>query len=85
MLSAEPLVPANRLAWAPLPATAGGLEIIGGQAYGAENYKLLGLVLQQALILTTIVCGLVGVLWSQVRRREEGTGGRMEQPATATP
>lgn len=38
------------------------------QAYGAGNYMALGLVLQQALIVSTLVFLAILALWSQAGR-----------------
>ena len=36
------------------------------QAYGAANYRLVGTVFQRAIVLTTLLAGLVALLWTQV-------------------
>ncbi len=43
--------------------------IAGGacmQAYGAGNYGALGIVLQQAVVISTAVFALILALWTQV-------------------
>lgn len=47
---------------------------MGGQAYGAENYGLLGLVLQQALVLSALVSGSVSIVWAFAKPILEGIG-----------
>ncbi|KAL4855257.1 Protein DETOXIFICATION 1 [Chlorella vulgaris] len=41
------------------------METFCGQAYGAGRYHLVGLVLQRALLLLTLVAAAVAVLWTQ--------------------
>lgn len=36
------------------------------QAYGARNYGALGIVLQQAVVISTAVFALILALWTQV-------------------
>lgn len=43
--------------------TSAGMETLCGQAYGASNYKALGVVLQRALIITWLVCMPITLLW----------------------
>ena len=42
------------------------METFCGQAYGAGRYDLLGLVLQRALLLLTLVAAAVALLWTQM-------------------
>ena len=36
------------------------------QAYGAGNYGALGIVLQQAVVISTITFAAIFVLWTQI-------------------
>lgn len=38
------------------------------QAYGAGSYRLVGVVLQRAIILTTLLVAAVAALWTQAER-----------------
>ncbi len=38
------------------------------QAFGAENYPMLGLVLQRALLICWVACVPISVVWSQAHR-----------------
>ena len=42
------------------------METFCGQAYGAGRYDLLGVVLQRALLLLTLVAAAVALLWTQM-------------------
>ncbi|XP_062222676.1 protein DETOXIFICATION 19-like [Phragmites australis] len=42
---------------------SGGLETLCGQAYGARQYRMLGLYLQSSLIMSAAVSVLISVLW----------------------
>ncbi|PRW56780.1 DETOXIFICATION 16-like [Chlorella sorokiniana] len=44
---------------------ASAMETFCGQAYGAGNYRLVGVVLQRAMILTTLLSACVAALWRQ--------------------
>lgn len=41
------------------------METLAGQAFGARNYRLVGVVWQRALLLTAILTAAVGLLWTQ--------------------
>ena len=43
----------------------GALETLCGQAYGARNYRAVGIALQRALALTGLLAALVGLVWFQ--------------------
>lgn len=45
-----------------------GMETLCGQAFGAENYPMLGLVLQRALLICWVACVPISVVWSQAHR-----------------
>ncbi|CAL8462043.1 g1574 [Coccomyxa elongata] len=51
---------------AVLLGLASGMETLCGQAYGARNYGALGIVLQQAVVISTAVFLLILALWTQV-------------------
>ncbi len=36
------------------------------QAYGARNYGALGIVLQQAIVITTLTFGCTFLVWTQL-------------------
>jgi multidrug resistance protein, MATE family len=41
------------------------LETLCGQAYGAQNFPLLGIYMQRSVVLTTCVAALISLAWSQ--------------------
>eukprot|EP00798_Chlamydomonas_sp_ICE-L_P029169 gene29169-32391_t len=43
-----------------------GMETLCGQAYGARQYKRIGLILQRATIICTIACVPVVLLWTNM-------------------
>ena len=45
----------------------GAMETLCGQAYGARNFRAVGVSLQRALLLTLLLCAGVAVVWSQVQ------------------
>ncbi|XP_051124932.1 protein DETOXIFICATION 19-like [Andrographis paniculata] len=49
--------------YAFLMGLSGSLETLCGQGYGAKLYRLLGLYLQAACIITTFVAALLSLLW----------------------
>jgi hypothetical protein len=40
-----------------------GLDTLVSQAYGAGNYKLIGIILQNAVFIGTLACIPVALLW----------------------
>lgn len=48
-----------------LSGFAAAMETFCGQAYGAQNYRLVGVVFQRALLLVTLLSALVALLWTQ--------------------
>lgn len=49
----------------PHPPTAVPVPAPNRQAYGAGNYRMVGVVFQRAIVLTTLVAAAVAALWSQ--------------------
>ena len=47
-----------------LTGFASAMETLTGQAYGARQYRLVGVVLQRALILTSLLTALLALLWT---------------------
>ncbi|KAG2444666.1 hypothetical protein HXX76_001410 [Chlamydomonas incerta] len=45
-----------------------GMETLCGQAYGAKNYPMLGLILQRALLICWAACVPIALFWSQADR-----------------
>ncbi|GLC40447.1 hypothetical protein PLESTB_001346900 [Pleodorina starrii] len=45
-----------------------GMETMCGQAYGAGNYSMLGLVLQRALLICWAACVPIALFWTQAHR-----------------
>ncbi|KXZ45349.1 hypothetical protein GPECTOR_56g446 [Gonium pectorale] len=71
---------------------AAGMETLCGQAYGAGNYGMLGLVLQRALLICWVACLPVAAFWSQSRwllaalhQQPEIVDGASRYLAIATP
>ncbi|EIE25012.1 MATE efflux family protein [Coccomyxa subellipsoidea C-169] len=63
---------------AVLLGLASGMETLCGQAYGAGNYGALGIVLQQAVVISTAVFALILALWTQVHHLLLAAGQRKE-------
>lgn len=40
-----------------------GMDTLVSQAYGAKNYKLVGIIFQNCMLLMTLVCIPVGMMW----------------------
>jgi len=53
-----------------------GSETLSGQAYGARNYRMLGVVLQRALLICCAACVPITLLWLRV----DGLLGALRQP-----
>lgn len=51
-----------------LTGFASAMETLTGQAYGAGHYSHVGVVLQRALLLTTLLTAALGVLWTGADR-----------------
>ncbi|KAG2449055.1 hypothetical protein HYH02_005804 [Chlamydomonas schloesseri] len=45
-----------------------GMETLCGQAFGAKNYPMLGLILQRALLICWAACLPIALFWSQADR-----------------
>ncbi|PSC70081.1 MATE efflux family [Micractinium conductrix] len=58
----------NMTGLACLVGFASTMETFCGQAYGAGSYRMVGLVLQRALLLTTLLCAVVFGVWTQMER-----------------
>lgn len=46
----------------------GAFETLAGQMFGAKKYDALGTILQRALLLTTLLCVMVSMLWTQIHK-----------------
>jgi Na+-driven multidrug efflux pump len=53
------------------------------QAYGARNYGALGVVLQQAVVISTLVFALIFALWTQIDKLLLLAGVPYQQPSWA--
>lgn len=49
-----------------LMGMAGALDTLCGQAYGAKQYRMLGLYLQRGLIVLNIACVPLSILWANI-------------------
>lgn len=58
----------NVTGWSVVIGLVLGMETLCGQAYGAKNYKALGIVLQRAILICWTCCIPVSLLWSQTHR-----------------
>jgi MATE family multidrug resistance protein len=63
-----------------LVGSLGAMETLCGQAYGARNYRAVGVALQRAVALTLVLAAGVCALWTQVERILVGLG---QDPALA--
>ncbi|GIL87425.1 hypothetical protein Vretimale_1667 [Volvox reticuliferus] len=69
-----------------------GMETLCGQAFGAGNYAMLGLVLQRALLICCAACTLIALFWTQahqllltLHQEPEIVAGASRYLAIATP
>jgi len=51
-----------------LLGSLGALETLCSQAYGAKNYRAVGIVLQRSLLFTITLAALVATIWSQAEK-----------------
>ncbi len=56
----------NVTGYAILFGFSSSIETLGGAAYGSGNYAKCGIILQQALMINTVVFGAVVGLWTQL-------------------
>lgn len=49
-----------------LIGSLGALETLCGQAYGAKNYKAMGIILQRAMLFTLVLASAVALSWSKI-------------------
>ena len=45
---------------------AGGMDTLCGQAYGAQNYPYIGIVMQRAMLINFAVAVPIVLLWTQM-------------------
>ncbi|GAX79083.1 hypothetical protein CEUSTIGMA_g6523.t1 [Chlamydomonas eustigma] len=60
---------------------ASGVGTLGGQAYGAGQYSLVGTVTQRAVLLNLMMCSLIFLAWTQLTSLMEALG---QDPNIAT-
>ena len=48
-----------------LTGFSAAMETLAGQAYGAKSYRAVGVVLQRALIIVTLLTALLATVWSK--------------------
>ena len=61
---------------------ASGVGTLGGQAFGAGQYQLVGVITQRAVLLTLVMTGLILLGWTQLHSVMVALGGRGEGRGT---
>ena len=57
---------------------ASGVGTLGGQAFGAGQYQLVGVITQRAVLLTLLMTGLILLGWTQLHSVMVALGGSGE-------